>query len=218
MVALAFAGGARAVRPSPCPPGLPTVWSTRPYEGVVRAALVQFKDDDRRDLLGVLAPLLADAVVQALIQDGHARRLLGAGNGPVFVVPVPSSPASVRRRGDAVLEVLVARALAEAGLNGREAVLAPALRVRRRVADQAGLDHVQRAANLESAFECRPAWRGALPGACCLLTDDILTTGATLAEAARALRAGGSAHVLGATIAATGRRPAPEYRDGVGRG
>jgi predicted amidophosphoribosyltransferase len=187
---------------------LPPVWSTRPYAGAVRSAVVQSKDADRRDLLAVLAPLLADALVAAIDADTGARALLSAGNGPVFVVPVPSSGSSVRRRGDAVLHTLLSRALVCAAFAPHEAVFAPALRVRRRVADQAGLSHQDRAANLDHALEVRAPWRASVSGTCCLLADDVLTTGATLDEAARALRAAGAGHVLGATIAATARHGA----------
>jgi predicted amidophosphoribosyltransferase len=85
-------------------------------------------------------------------------------------------------------------------------VISTALRLRRRVADQAGLDHRQRASNLERAMEVHPRWRTSLRGVTCLLADDVLTTGATLVEAARALRAGGAEHVAAVTVAATQRR------------
>ena len=83
------------------------------------------------------------------------------------------------------------------------------LMVRRRVADQAGLDHVQRADNLERAMQVQPRWRASIHGVATLLVDDVLTTGATLMEAARALSAGGASHVAAATVAATQRRGIP---------
>jgi len=148
-------------------------------------------------------------MVAALAGDPYLRTVLASGNGPVFVIPVPSSPAAVRRRGDAPLELLTREAVHLVGLSGREFVLAPALRLRRRVADQAGLDHIQRADNLERAMDARRRWLPSINGATVLLVDDVLTTGATLMEATRALRSGGASHVAAATVAATQRRGVP---------
>jgi predicted amidophosphoribosyltransferase len=214
-----YAGGSRQVHPTPCPEGLPTTWAAMPYDGAVRAALVAFKDADRRDLQSVLAPMLAGAMAAALAGDRHLGDLLVSGNGPVFVVPVPSSPAAIRRRGDAPLELLTRAAAAHLGPAVRaegQLVISPALRLRRRVADQAGLDHRQRAANLERAMQVQPRWQDSLQGVTCLLVDDVLTTGSTLVEAARALRAGGAAHVAAVTVAATQRRGIPSAGAGNG--
>jgi predicted amidophosphoribosyltransferase len=204
-----YPGGARNVSPTPCPLGYPPTWAASPYGAAVRAALVAFKDGERRDLVGVLAPLLAGSIVAALAGDPDLRAVLASGNGPVFVIPVPSSPAAVRRRGDAPLELLAREAVGQVGLSERELILAPALRLRRRVADQAGLDHIQRADNLERAIEVRRRWRDSIHRATALLVDDVLTTGATLIEATRALNAGGAGHVAAATVAATQRRGIP---------
>jgi predicted amidophosphoribosyltransferase len=85
-------------------------------------------------------------------------------------------------------------------------VCADALRLRRRVADQAGLTARQRQVNLDHAIELRPEWDATLVGASCLLVDDVLTTGATLVEATRALRRAGASEVVAASICATARR------------
>ena len=81
-------------------------------------------------------------------------------------------------------------------------------RLVRRVQDQAGLSAQARAANLEHAVMVRPGARAALAGVPCVVVDDVVTTGATLAECARALRAAGAGPVVAATVAATARRPA----------
>jgi predicted amidophosphoribosyltransferase len=175
----------------------------------VRAALVAFKDGDRRDLELVLAPMLSDAMAAALAGDPRLWAVLTSGNGPVLVVPVPSSPAAVRRRGDAPLELLTRAAVARSGRPERELLVSPALRLRRRVADQAGLNQGQRAGNLEHAMQVRPRWRASVAGVSCLLVDDVVTTGATLVEAARALREAGAGNVVAAAVAATQRRSSP---------
>ena len=204
-----YPGGGRQVCPTPCPVGLPPTWAASPYGGATRAALVAFKDGDRRDLVAVLAPMLSGAMAAALAGVPHLRAVLASGNGPVFVVPVPSSRAAVRRRGDAPLEQLTRAAVRQVGLSEHELIVAPALRLRRRVADQAGLDQRQRSDNLERAIQVRPRWRASIRGVSALVVDDVLTTGATLVEAARALNAGGASHVAAATVAATQRRGIP---------
>jgi predicted amidophosphoribosyltransferase len=217
-VALAtLPGGPGQVRPTPCPAGHPPTWAAARYGSAARAALVAFKDGGRRDLVAVLAPMLSEAMAAALTGDSRLRAVLACGNGPVFVIPVPSSPSAVRRRGDAPLTLLTGAALRELGLPARELIVAPALTLRRRVADQSGLDHLQRANNLERAMQVEKRWRASIREVSCLLVDDVLTTGATLAEAARALRAGGAGHVAAATVAATQRRGIPA-RGGAGDG
>jgi predicted amidophosphoribosyltransferase len=71
----------------------------------------------------------------------------------------------------------------------------------RATADQRGLDRDARRRNVAHALGARDA-----AGLRVLVIDDVLTTGATLEEAVRALRAGGAEVVGAATIAATPRR------------
>ncbi|MFE4646864.1 ComF family protein, partial [Streptomyces sp. NPDC056730] len=65
----------------------------------------------------------------------------------------------------------------------------PVLRQRRAVADQTGLGARQRLANLSGALEVAAGGARLLEGGRVVLVDDLMTTGASLVEAARALRA-----------------------------
>ncbi len=187
-------------RPDPPPAGFPA-WATAaaPYDGVLRAALLAYKEQGRRDLAGSLGALLS-AAVDALVEPGR----------PVLLVPVPSSRAAVRRRGYDHADRLAAAAVR--ALTRRPARLAPLLAVRRTVADQAGLGSVQRARNLAGALQPRRggavglAADAAAHGWAVVLVDDVVTTGATLAEAARAVSAAGLVVQGAATVAATRRR------------
>lgn len=199
-------GGPRVASPAPRPPRLPTTYASGPYAGPLAACLTAYKDEGRRDCAGGLAAILGVALDQALA-DPAVRAVLALGNGPVLVVPVPTSRAARRRRGDAPLDALAR--LATAGFASREVVVADALGPRRRVADQAGLTAAQRAVNLDWSMQVRRSWEPVLAGSLCVVVDDVLTTGATLAEASRALRSAGVAVVVAATICATQRRCRP---------
>jgi len=196
--------GPRYAVPSPCPTGLPPTMAAAPFAGPLSRVVSAYKDEDRRDCAALLGRLLASSLEAALAADRGTRDLLARGNGPVLVVPVPSSARSRRVRGDAPLVGLAERAVA--GYRPSELVVADALGQRRRVADQAGLTARERAVNLEHSMAAHPRWRAALEGATCVVVDDVLTTGATLVEAARALGAAGATTVRAAVICATQRR------------
>jgi predicted amidophosphoribosyltransferase len=183
-------------RPTPCPAGLPPLWVVAPYDAAVRELLLGFKERGATGLVDVLARPLAEAVRAAAPVPGT----------PIVVVPVPSLPVSVRRRGDDVVALLARRTAWVLRRSGTEARAISALTHRRTVADSAGLSAAQRAANLRHAFIVSPRLAEILRPHVVVVVDDLVTTGATLCEATRAL-ASGQVNVAGAAaVAATRRR------------
>jgi len=79
-----------------------------------------------------------------------------------------------------------------------------ALRRIRPTAAQAGLTNAKRRLNVSGAFRARK--RAALAGKRVLLVDDVLTTGATAASCARALKIAGARQVTLLTLARVDRR------------
>ena len=204
----ALCGGVpRRVRPSPEPAGLPVVHAAAPYRDAVRAVLLAHKE---RGALGLAEPLgvaLAGAVragldgtgvlgsAEAEVRTGPGLRTCGPDprtrrRTPLLLVPVPSARKAVRARGHDPTRRIAYAAAAELRRAGVPARVLAALRQRRHVADQAGLDSSRRLANLAGALEV-PAGAGALlaEDGRIVLVDDLITTGASLAEAARAIRA-----------------------------
>jgi competence protein ComFC len=79
-----------------------------------------------------------------------------------------------------------------------------ALRRVRNTASQAGLTSAKRRENVSGAFQTKD--RLALDGHSVLLIDDVVTTGATAASCARALKRGGARQVTLLTLARADRR------------
>jgi predicted amidophosphoribosyltransferase len=81
-----------------------------------------------------------------------------------------------------------------------------ALRHVRRVRDQGELGAADRRRNLRGALAIRPAVQRALAGRACVVVDDVVTTGTTAAEAARALTEAGARVVGHCFLSVTLRR------------
>lgn len=191
-------------------------YGTRPvvgagmYSGVMREVIVAFKSRDRRDLSPILGLLLARAVVAAL-------QLTETRAAPVLLVPVPSTRAAVAARGLDHVLVLAQAAATALRADGLQVAAAPVLRVAAH-RDQVGLRAGARNRNVRDSHALT---RAAAPVVACwqqrarvVLIDDIVTTGSTLAEAARVLRRAGCAPEVCAVVGiAPGERPAGQSDD-----
>jgi ComF family protein len=126
------------------------------------------------------------------------------GDGPAALVPIPLATRRLRQRGYNQSEVL-ARALAR---EWRIPVITDVLVRTRETPTQTALTPVTRLANVAGAFDVRNPERGSrncsafpLPSSTLILVDDVFTTGATLAEAAKALEQAGARRIYGVTFA-----------------
>lgn len=187
-------------RPHPAPSGLPDCLAGGDYDGVLRASILAYKERGQRGLAAPLGDLLA-----TVVGTGWPR------GGPIVLVPVPATAAAIRaRHGDHMLR-LARRAVQRLRADGQPAVTATALRALPR-ADSTHLDREQRALAAHGAFAVRRAWRSGArlaalrtltDGGAVVLVDDVLTTGSTLAAAARRLLDVGVPVTFAATLAAT---------------
>ncbi|MFD6419508.1 ComF family protein [Streptomyces sp. NPDC060194] len=187
LAALCSSGGLR-VRPDPEPDGLPVVHAAAAYEDAVRALLLAHKERGALGLAGALGRALAGAVTAARRERHHPGPASPVG-APLLLVPVPSARSAVRARGHDPARRIALAAAAELRRTGTAARVAAVLRQRRAVADQVGLDARARLANLRGALEVPPGGGGVLAQGPVVLVDDVMTTGASLVESARAVRA-----------------------------
>lgn len=159
-----------------------TVISSVIYSSVAQKIILGAKESHLRQC----DQLVAEAVTHSL------QKFLTYS--PVdYLIPIPSRKSAIRLRGrDFIAEI------AEDGSRRFAIPIASPLIHIRRVRDQSGLHHQERWNNVERAFvvEKEHGLHGGV-----LLIDDLVTTGATLCEAARALRYAGI-KVLGAVTAA----------------
>lgn len=178
----------------------PVCASPSPGGGVCGACLKSPPDFDATFAVWRYA-FPVDRLVQALKFE-HRLALAGffaaamrAGPRPAgdLLVPVPLSPARLKERGfNQAVEI--ARPLA--GALG----IALSLDDCRRTAEtapQTSLPWKERRRNVKNAFECRVD----LTGKSVVVIDDVMTTGATLAEFARTLKRHGAARITNWVVA-----------------
>lgn len=158
-------------------PGVP-VWSLGPYSGVRRKAVIAAKERGRRDLAVPLGLAWSVAVTRL-------RRWGELPSGPLLAVPAPSRLRAARARGGDPVE----RAVRAAATHDRRLFVHPILVTAPGVRDSVGLTAASRQRNIAGRIRLRgPELPRTLP---VLLVDDVVTTGATVAESVRVLRRAG---------------------------
>jgi ComF family protein len=137
----------------------------------------------------------------AVFADRVAAATRAAGERPTLLLPVPLGEARLRERGYNQAWELARRVGRALQIRADARLL---LRVRE-TPHQIALPLDRRAANVSGAFAVEPRRRGELAGQTVALIDDVMTTGATAAEAARVLLAAGAAQVQVWVVARTPR-------------
>lgn len=160
------------------------------YGGALADAIVRLKFGRHTEIARALAPLIAPVVIAtALVSDA------------TMIVPVPLHWTRRLRRGFDQTRLLLRHACA---MMAPPCAVRPALR-RVRVTDyQSRTSGFGRYRNVAAAIAVAPRWRLELVGARILLFDDVVTTGATMAAAARVLLRAGAARVIGVALARGG--------------
>jgi ComF family protein len=158
-----------------------------PWDHLIR----EFKFRGQVELADALARRLAEAV-----QAG------GGGSAVQWVLPVPMSDQRLRERGYDQAWELTRRVAAALQLPARADALVRTLDT----VHQTELGRAARQRNLRAAFFVPGPQRAALQHTRVALVDDVMTTGATLREAAAALRRAG---VSAVEVWVLARTPAP---------
>lgn len=168
-----------------CRTGIPRVANSEPVTNVDRVVAAWLYDRVARS---VVLALKARGRRAAATELGHAiaERVWEQGTAADALVWVPGKRADIRARGfdhAQLIARVVSQELGIPALNGLT-------RAEDRI-DQTALGARERRTNLEGAFESM-----GVPHRVAVV-DDLMTTGATLSEAARALRRAGAGRVEG---------------------
>ncbi|MGM9540680.1 ComF family protein [Anaerovibrio sp.] len=184
------------------------VWALGVYEAGLRDVLRRLKYDGRKNLLGGLHSFIGAGLARVPSLPAPAGPASGGGAGGSYAftgmenapvaVPVPLHPDRLKERGFNQSELLFREPFAALGVP-----MVPALMRVRPTAPQFGLTAAERSRNMQGAFAVAAGTD--LSGRMVIIVDDIMTTGATLSECARAVRAAGAAGIMG-IVAASGRK------------
>ena len=168
------------------------IWSASIYQGAARRAILDWKDHDDTELDGPFGRIMVSLLNKTPIPSsclGHR----------VLVVPVPSSRASMRRRGrahTAALAKSVAGALRGYGVDARPC---DALSSSTKARSVQQVSSAQRARRITGHVTVKRDLIG--HGDVVLLIDDIVTTGATVRQCVQTFQQAGT-KVVGVLVLA----------------
>lgn len=167
------------------PPPVDQTLAALPYSYPWATLITEFKFQEHTGWARSLATLLRSAPwVEPALEQAHC------------LLPMPLSAQRLRQRGFNQT-LLLARALASNKLQAHWLL---------RVKDstpQSALPRSQRLQAVRGAYALEPAQAHHLQGKHVVLLDDVMTTGASLFEAARVLRRAGAAHITAMALART---------------
>lgn len=159
------------------------------YKGVARKLIFQFK---YKPYVWDLRKVLGDLFFESIIQNEGFSKILET---KPILVPIPLHSSKLKSRGYNHAAILADELAKRFNLP-----LAELLKRIKKTPSQSGLKKEERKKNVAGAFSLSPNIQiSQYPNI--LLVDDILTTGATLLEAAKVLKKGGVKKVFAVTLA-----------------
>lgn len=153
---------------------------TIPYKGLVH----HFKYQNKKKIARVLGLTLSNLITSDPILS-HAD----------YIVPIPLHPVRLRERGYNQSLLLAQEAAFHSGITLKDCLIRT-----KNTPSQTQLDYTARAKNISGAYQLKKNLDISLKNKRVVLVDDVITTGATLSEAAKILIENGVAEVYGVVV------------------
>lgn len=167
----------------------PGVLHFLPYRSdTVKTAVIEIKTHENRKIAGLLGHLLYDFLLSEL-PDLEAFQNFTSP----LVIPIPITQKKKRKRGWNQCELL-AKAMEKIDKSKTFEICSNILLKPRENEDQVGKGRIERFKNLENCFSVKKT--NLVKGRNIIVFDDIVTTGATLAEAKSTLLSAGAKKVI----------------------
>lgn len=165
----------------------------------ILGAAAPYENDAVRSLIHALKFRFVESAAEPLasLLSAYAA-LLPVRLSEYVVLPVPLGRKRLRERGFNQAELIAKFFASDLGLLVDSGTL---FRLRDTAPQSEQSDAEERRRNVAGCFSIRPG--AAVDGKKFILIDDVATTGATLSEAARTLKAGGARSVLAFAVART---------------
>jgi len=170
------------------------LYFTTEYDEDIETILLLAKESGNKTAIDILSTALVNSII-FLMSENQIEF-------PINIIPIPSSKRAIRKRGRNHIEELCEAVIAKLHGNSIFAQKVSIIYHQKKIKDQSNLNKSQRLKNLKNAYTLS----GVLPKTgSTILLDDVVTTGSSILEAARALSEA-KITILGAvTACAVGR-------------
>ena len=157
---------------------------TTPYKGLVH----NFKYQNKKKIARVLGLALSNLIT--------SDPILSRAD---YIIPIPLHPARLRERGYNQSSLLAQEAAFSSGITLKDCLIR-----KKNTPSQTQLDYKARAKNIRGAYRLKNSLDFSLKDKKVVLVDDVITTGATLTEAAKVLIENDVSEVYGVVVTTAG--------------
>jgi predicted amidophosphoribosyltransferase len=146
------------------------------YDETTSPVILAAKESGNREAIKLIAKSITRSIIFAISNLGISQ--------PINLVTIPSQLSAIRRRGRDHIKDLAHEVIIQLKRQNIDAIYLPILKPTKKIKDQSDLNGLQRKENMNHAFLVKSSL---ISQSAVILIDDLVTTGASIQEAVRAL-------------------------------